>query len=67
VEAYFQLTSLLVEGEWSASHPGRFTSEERISSVHWRGGWIDPRAGHNDTEERQTSQSGRKFSDFSGN
>jgi len=32
------------EGEWSASRPGRFTPEQRISSTHWVGGWVDPGA-----------------------
>jgi hypothetical protein len=38
------LTSALVEGEWSASCPGRFASEERATGTHWIG-WVGPRAG----------------------
>jgi hypothetical protein len=42
------LTSALVRGEWSASHPGRFTSGERAPRTHWIGGWADPKAGLDD-------------------
>jgi hypothetical protein len=42
------LTSALVGGEWSTSRPGRFTP-----STHWRGGWVDLRAGLDDLEKRQ--------------
>jgi hypothetical protein len=38
------LTSALDRGEWSASHPGRFTPRERAPGTHWIGGWVDPRA-----------------------
>jgi hypothetical protein len=34
------LTSELVEGEWSASRSGRFTSGERAPGTHWIGGWV---------------------------
>jgi hypothetical protein len=34
------LTSALDGGEWSASHPGRFTSRERAPGTHWLGGWV---------------------------
>jgi hypothetical protein len=37
------LTSALVGGEWSASHPGRFTP-----GTHWIGGWVNPRSGLDD-------------------
>jgi len=33
------LTSALGAGEWSASHPGSFTT-----STHWIEGWVGPRA-----------------------
>jgi hypothetical protein len=37
------LTSALVGGEWSASHPGRFIPGERAPGTHWIGGWVlDP-------------------------
>jgi hypothetical protein len=39
------LTSALNEGEWSASHPGRFTPSERDPSTHWIRGCVAPRAG----------------------
>jgi hypothetical protein len=38
------MTSVLVEGELSASCPGRFTSRERALGTHWIGGWVGPRA-----------------------
>jgi hypothetical protein len=31
--------------EWSASHPGRFTSGERAPGAHWIGGRVGPRVG----------------------
>jgi hypothetical protein len=34
------LTLALVGGEWSASRPGRFTSEERNLGTHWIGDWV---------------------------
>jgi hypothetical protein len=39
------LTLALVGGEWSASRSGRFTSGDRASGNHCKGGWVDPRAG----------------------
>jgi hypothetical protein len=38
------LTSAPVGGEWSASHPCRFTPRERTPCTHWIGGWVGPRA-----------------------
>jgi hypothetical protein len=29
----------------SASRPGRFIPGERAPGIHWRGGWVGPRAG----------------------
>jgi hypothetical protein len=46
------LTSALVGGEWSASHPGRFTSGERALGTLLIGGWVDPGAGLDDVEKR---------------
>jgi hypothetical protein len=46
------LTSALVGGEWSASHPDRFTIRERPSGTHWIGGWVDPRPGLGNVEKR---------------
>jgi hypothetical protein len=38
------MTSALDRGEWSASHPGRFTPRERVPGTHWIGGWVGPTA-----------------------
>jgi hypothetical protein len=47
------LTSALVRGVWSASHPGRFTLGETTRGTHWIGGWVDPGAGPDDVEKRK--------------
>jgi hypothetical protein len=49
----FFLTSALAGGEWPASRPCCFTPGERAPSTHWIGGWVDPRAGLDDVEERK--------------
>jgi hypothetical protein len=49
------LTSTLAGGEWSASRPGRFTSDERAPGTHWIGSWVGPKPGLNDAEERKFS------------
>jgi hypothetical protein len=49
---YF-LTSTLAGGEWSASRPYRFTPGERALGTQWIGGWVDPRAGLDDVENRK--------------
>jgi hypothetical protein len=51
VEIHIFLTSALVGGEWSASRPGRFTSEGRAPGIHCIGGWVNPRAGLDDVEK----------------
>jgi hypothetical protein len=38
-------TSALDGGEWSASRPCRFTSEERAPGTHWIAGSVDPTTG----------------------
>jgi hypothetical protein len=48
VQIHIFLISALVEGEWSASRPGRFTPD-----THWIGGWVDPRVGLDDLEKRK--------------
>jgi hypothetical protein len=55
VDALIQvyLTSTLVRGEWSASRPGHFTSEERAPSIYWIGGWVGPRASLDAAEKRK--------------
>jgi hypothetical protein len=47
------LTLALAGGEWSASHPGRFTPAERASGTHCIGGSVDPRAGMDGLEKRK--------------
>jgi hypothetical protein len=36
------LTSVVDEGEWSASRPGRSIPRERAPGTHWIGGWVGP-------------------------
>jgi hypothetical protein len=53
------LTSVLVGGEWSASHSGRFTLRERAPSTHWIGGWMGlSRSGHSAEEKNSQPQPG---------
>jgi hypothetical protein len=47
------LTSALLGDEWSASHPSRFTPEERAPGTHCVGGWVGPRASQDDVEKRK--------------
>jgi hypothetical protein len=47
------LTSALAGGEWSASRPGRFTSEDRAPGTHWIRGFGNPRAALDDVEKRK--------------
>jgi hypothetical protein len=42
------MTSVLAEGEWSASRPGRFAR-----GTHWIRGWVDPFAGLDDVEKKK--------------
>jgi hypothetical protein len=44
VENHFFFTSALAGGEWSASLPYRFTSEERAPDTNSIGGWVPSRA-----------------------
>jgi hypothetical protein len=53
VEISIFLASALVGGEWSASHPGRFTPGERAPRTPWIEGWVDPRASMDDVEKRK--------------
>jgi hypothetical protein len=48
VQLHALLTSALVEGEWSAWHPGQFIPRERAPGTHWIGGWVGSRTslGH---------------------
>jgi hypothetical protein len=47
------LTSALIGGEWSASHPCHFTHGERASSTDLTGGWVGPGAGLDYVEPRK--------------
>jgi hypothetical protein len=49
------LTSTLVGGEWSASHPGRFTAEEMSPGTLSVGGWVGPRTSLDIMEKKKTS------------
>jgi hypothetical protein len=51
VKIHVFLTSAVVGEEWSASRPGRFTTEKGAPGTHWIGGWVDPRAGLDDMEK----------------
>jgi hypothetical protein len=51
VQTHVFLTSTLVGGEWSASHPGRFTPMETVPGTYWIGGWVCPRAGLDDMKK----------------
>jgi hypothetical protein len=53
VEIHIFLTSALVGGVCPTSRPGRFTPGEKAPGTHWRGGWVDPRAGLDDLEKRK--------------
>jgi hypothetical protein len=48
VQTHVFLSLALVGGEWSASHPGRFTT-----GTHSIGGWVGLRAGVDDVEKRK--------------
>jgi hypothetical protein len=41
----------VVEGEWSASSPCRFTPGEKDPGTHWIRGWMGPRTGLDDMEK----------------
>jgi hypothetical protein len=47
------LTSELVEGEWSASRPGRFTPGEIALGTRWIVGWVGPWSGLDTVERRK--------------
>jgi hypothetical protein len=46
------LTSAL-DGEWSASHSGHFTTREKAPGIHWRGALVDPESVWMQGEERK--------------
>jgi hypothetical protein len=43
----------VVEGKWSASRPDRFTFREMSPDTHWIVGWLGPRTGLDDVENRK--------------
>jgi hypothetical protein len=45
VQPHAFLTSALGGGEWSASHPGRFTPREIAPGTYWIGSWVGSRDG----------------------
>jgi hypothetical protein len=52
VHIHVFLTSALVGCEWSASGPCRFALRERASGTHhWIAGWVNLRAGLDNTEK----------------
>jgi hypothetical protein len=53
VQIHIFLASALIGGEWSASCPYRFTPGEKAPSTYWIGGWVDPRVGLDDVENRK--------------
>jgi hypothetical protein len=53
VEIHIFLTSALFGAEWSTSRSCRFTPGERDPRAHWIGGWVDPRAGLDNLENRK--------------
>jgi hypothetical protein len=53
VQIQIFLTSALLGGEWSDSHPARFTQGERAPGTHWIGGWVGPRTGLDHVEKRK--------------
>jgi hypothetical protein len=48
IQIHAFLASALIRGEWSASCSG-----ERARAIHWIGGWVGPRIGLDDVEERK--------------
>jgi hypothetical protein len=57
VDIHIILTLALVGGERSASLHGRFTTRERGTRTHWRGGWVLSRAGQNSWPYRDSNSS----------
>jgi hypothetical protein len=53
VQIHIILTSALARDERSASSLGRFIPRERAPGTHCVRGWVDPRAGLDDLEERK--------------
>jgi hypothetical protein len=49
----FFLTSVSVEGKWSASIPVNFIPRGKRPRYHWTGGWMCLRTGLDDAEKRK--------------
>jgi hypothetical protein len=49
----FLTSGIVVAGELSASRPAALPPGERARGIHWIGGWVDPRAGLDDAENRK--------------
>jgi hypothetical protein len=49
----FFFTSAIIQGEWSASRPGRFNPGERTPGIIWIGGWMGSTTGLDDVEMRK--------------
>jgi hypothetical protein len=49
------VTLALDGGEWTASHPGRFTLRKSVLLTHRIGGWVGPRAYLDSVEKIQIS------------
>jgi hypothetical protein len=47
-QTHIFLTLALLGGECSTAHPRCIISMEEVPSTHWRGGWVDSRAGLDD-------------------
>jgi hypothetical protein len=54
VQTHVFLTSTLLGVEWLVSRPGRFSSYERTSDIHWIGGWVGLSFGLDDMEKRKS-------------
>jgi hypothetical protein len=51
----------LAEGEWSASHTGRFTPGEIAPGTYWEGGRVGPRLYLDDVKRKILPLPGLKF------
>jgi hypothetical protein len=53
VEIHIFLISALVGVKWFASRPDLFTPRERTPGTHWIVGWVGPRNGLDNVENRK--------------